>query len=258
MGDDVRHEIDGPIGTLTIDRPDQLNALSTSVDDDLLDVLRTFEERSVRVAVLRTEGDKAFVAGADLKEIQAMSDKEFQTAKKKTRLTNDAIAESPVLVIAAVDGLAYGGGFELALAADLIVAEKGATFALPECKLGLLPSGGGTQRLTRIVGPNVVTELLITGDPIDADRAYQLGIANHVVEDGEAAAVAHDLAETVSERAPLAIEAAKSVVNEGLEASLHTALTLEQESAFTLYNTEDAHEGIEAFMEKREPQFSRR
>jgi enoyl-CoA hydratase len=198
------------------------------------------------------------VAGADLKEIKEMSDREFQTAKKKTRTTNDAIAESSVIVIAAVDGLAYGGGFELALASDLIVAEKGATFALPECKLGLLPSGGGTQRLSRIVGPNVAKELLVTGDSFDADRAYQLGIANRLVDDGEADSEARDLAETMCERAPLAVEAAKSVVNEGLEASLDTALALEQEVAFTLYNTEDTDEGIKAFLEKREPQFSGR
>jgi len=246
MGDDVHREIDGPIGTVTIDRPDQLNALSTDVDDDLLDALRTFEDRDVRVAVLQTTADRAFVAGADLNEIHEMSDAEFQTSKKSTRATNDAIAESPVIVIAAVDGLAYGGGFELALASDLIVAEKGATFGLPECKLGLLPSGGGTQRLSRIVGPNVAKELLTTGDPIDAERAYQLGIANHLVDDGKADAKARDLAATMCERAPLAVEAAKSVVNEGLEASLDTALALEQETAFTLYNTEDTREGIEA------------
>jgi enoyl-CoA hydratase len=258
MGDDVLTEIDGPVGTVTIDRPDQLNALSTEVHDDLQDAIGTFEEENVRVVIVRTTGDDAFVAGADLKEIHGMSDREFQAYQKSGRMTYDAMVDSPAMFVAAVDGLAYGGGFELALAADVIVAEEGAEFALPECKLGLVPGGGGTQRLPRIVGSNVAKELLATGEPIDAERAYQLGLANRLVDDRTADETARDLAETLCEPAPLAVEASKTAVDEGLEASLDTALTLEQELTFTLYNTEDTREGIEAFVEKRDPEFSGR
>lgn len=257
MGQDVSHEIDGLIGTVTINRPDQLNALNSEVVAGLLDSVRSFESAEVTVGILRTAGNRAFVAGADLKEIYGMTDREFVAYQKRGREINDAIAESPVLFIAAVDGLAYGGGFELALAADLMVAETDATFALPECKLGLIPGGGGTQRLPRMVGSNVAKELLTTGEPIDADRAYQLGLINRLVENGAADEVARDLAETICQRAPFAVEAAKEAVREGLNSSLSTGLTLEQEMTFTLYNTADTQEGIEAFVEKREPEFAR-
>lgn len=256
MSPAVSYESDGPIGTITIDRPDQLNALSSEVNDTLLEAVQAFEEGDVRIAVLRTEGDRAFIAGADLKEIHGMTDHEFQRYQKNARETNDAIVESQVMVISAVDGLAYGGGFELALATDLIVAEEGAEFALPECKLGLVPGGGATQRLPRIAGPNVAKEMIATGDPINPERAYQLGVVNQLVGDGEAGAVARGIAGTMCERAPLAVEAAKNVVDEGLEASLDTGLTLEQEVTFTLYNTRDTEEGITAFVEKRNPDFT--
>jgi enoyl-CoA hydratase len=250
----VTTEIDGDIGTVTIDRPDQLNALNAQINDDLRAAFDELEGET-NVVILRTEGDRAFVAGADLKEIAELSNQEFIAFQRNGRKTNDAIAAHDGQVIAAVDGLAYGGGFELALAADMIVADESATFAVPEIKLGLLPGGGATQRLPRVVGTNKAKEMLTTGEPIAAAKAKSLGLVNRLVEDGKADATARELAETIASRAPIAVREAKRVVDQGIEAPLATALSYEQEVTFQLFDSEDTSEGIAAFLEDREPEF---
>jgi enoyl-CoA hydratase len=255
--DHVFTQIDGDIGTVTIDRPEQLNALNTKINDDLRAAFAELEGET-NVVILRTEGDRAFVAGADLEEIADLTNQEFMQFQKNGRATNDAIAAHDAQVIAAVDGLAYGGGFELALAADMIVAETGAKFAVPEIKLGLLPGGGATQRLSRIVGTNKAKEMLVTGQPISAEEAEILGLVNRLVEDAAAETEARDLAETIVSRAPIAVREAKRVVDQGIEAPLPTALSYEQEVTYQLFDSRDAKEGIEAFIDDREPEFEGR
>ncbi|WP_058568047.1 enoyl-CoA hydratase/isomerase family protein [Haloferax marisrubri] len=252
----VKVETDDDIGTIRIDRPDQLNALNTNVVDELYDAFAHLEEAGVVVVLLRTTGDRAFVAGADLKEITEFSNREFLEFQKNSRETNDYIAEHPAQVIAVVDGLAYGGGFELALAADMIVSEESATFAVPEVKLGLIPGGGATQRLPRIIGTNKAKELLATGETISADEAKSLGLVNRLAEDGSGLDAARGLAETIADRPPLAVQEVKRVVDGGVESSLETGLSYEQEVTYQLFDSDDVTEGIQAFLEDRDPEFT--
>lgn len=254
MAAHVTVEREEDLAVVTIDRPDKLNALSTEIETSLREAFERVEDATV--VILRTEGDRAFIAGADLGEIHGMSNREFQTYQRNGRRTNDYIATHPAFVIAAVDGLAYGGGCEKALVADAIVADESAEFATPEVKLGLVPGGGATQRLPRRIGPNRAKEMLATGEPIGADEAKMLGLVNRVVPNGDVDDAARELAATICDNASLAVRAAKRVVNEGADASLETALALEQEVTFTLYDTDDTTEGIEAFVEKREPEFT--
>jgi enoyl-CoA hydratase len=254
MAAHVTVEREEDLAVVTIDRPDKLNALSTEIETSLREAFERVEDATV--VILRTEGDQAFIAGADLGEIHGMSNSEFQAYQRNGRRTNDYIATHPAFVVAAVDGLAYGGGCEKALVADAIVAAESAEFATPEVKLGLVPGGGATQRLPRRIGPNRAKEMLATGEPIDADEAKMLGLVNRIVPNGDVDDAARELAATICDNAPLAARAAKRVVNEGADASLETALTLEQEVTFTLYDTDDTTEGIEAFVEKREPEFT--
>lgn len=256
MADFVHHAIDGDRATVTIDRDERLNALGTPVLTGLAEAFDALEAAGVRVATIETKGDRAFVAGADVKEFDAMADRqEFVEYLHRQAEVNDQIAAHPAIVIAAVDGLAFGGGFELALACDLIVAEESATFGFPEVGLGLVPGGGGTQRLPRIVGPNKAKELVTTGTPIDAAEAKTLGIVNRLAEDGGAGAAAAELTGEILENAPLATRDAAELVDRGLDASLETALAYEREVVFKLFGTDDATEGLNAFVDKRDPKF---
>jgi enoyl-CoA hydratase len=257
MSEHVRTETDGRIGTVTIDRPEKLNALTSEMNTAIREAFENFDG-DVDAIVLRSAGDRAFVAGADIGEIHDRTAAEFEAFQKNGRETNDTIAGHSAIVIAAVTGIAFGGGFELALAADMVVAGEGASFAAPEVKLGLVPGGGATQRLPRVVGPNRAKELLTTGESISAAEARDVGLVNRVVPEGEVDEEAQSLAGSVTENAPLAVKRAKRLVDEGLEMSLDAALSYEQEVTFTLYGTEDASEGIESFVEEREAEFSGR
>lgn len=252
----VDYAIDGDRGTVTIDREERLNALGTGVLLGIQEALDAFEDADVRVAVLRTAGDRAFVAGADVKEFAGMETRdEFVEYLQLQAAINDAVEAHSAIVIAAVDGLAFGGGFELALACDLIVAAESAMFGFPEVALGLVPGGGGTQRLPRIVGRNKAKELVTTGTPVGAEAAAQLGIVNRLASDGAIEDEVAALADEITENAPLAVRDAAQLVDRGLDASLQTALAYEREVVFKLFSSADAREGIEAFVEKREPTF---
>lgn len=252
----VNHEIDGEVGTVTIDRADKLNALNTDVLQDLEAAFETLEDE-VRGVILRTVGDRAFVAGADLTEFDEMADQtDFLEFIRLQNRVNDYIEAHPALIVSAVDSLAYGGGFELVLATDLIIADVDAEFGLPEVGRGFVPGGGGTQRLPRTVGPNKAKEMLTTGNPISADEGRELGLVNGVVEDGDVEGAARDLIAEAMKNAPLAVEEAARLVDEGMDASLDTAMGYEQAVTAYLYTTEDVTEGLTAFKEKREPEFS--
>lgn len=254
----VTHDIDGDVATVTIDRPDKLNALNADV---LRELEAAFEavEGEARGVLLRTAGDRAFVAGADIKLFDELSSQtEFMEFIRLQNRVNDYVQAHPAVVVSVVDNLAYGGGLELVLATDLVVADAEAKFGLPEVNLGFVPGGGGTQRLPRIVGPNKAKEMIVTGEPITAEEGRELGLVNRVVDDGDVEGAARDLVEKAMSKAPLAVEEALRLVDEGMDASLDTALQYEQAVTAYLYTTEDNAEGLRAFNEGRDPEFTGR
>lgn len=244
----------GRIGKIQLDNPEKLNAITPEMKSELREALHEFDGDTVAI-VLESAGDRAFCSGADLDYVADLEYHDFVEFQKDSRRTFDMIDEHSAIVIAAVDGLAYGGGFEFALASDLIVSTEDTSFAVPEIDLGLIAGGGGTQRLLRKIGPNRALEMIVTGEPMDANEAYKLGLVNRVIEPSkDATAVATDLASIIAEKPPLAVKAGKQLISEGRQMSLGAALSLEQEISFTLYNTEDCQEAIQAFVEDREPE----
>lgn len=251
-------DIDGPKAILTFTREERLNALDAQTFRDLREALdQIHADRSIRVLIMTGRG-RAFVAGADITGYIDISVEQYVDFQRLGRTVYDRLERLRQPVIAAVNGYALGGGFELVLAADLVVAADTATMGLPEAKLGLLPGGGGTQRLPRLVGANKAKELLMTADFITADEAHRLGIVNRVVPADKLMDEAHALADRILKRAPLAVEMAKQIVADGLDAPLPTAISLETGMTATLYATDDAREGIAAFVEKRPPVFTGR
>jgi enoyl-CoA hydratase len=250
-------ERDG-IAWITLNRPDKLNALNREVFERLGAALADLEaSESAAVGVLHGAG-RAFAAGADIDDYVDISVENYRAFMDVGRAPTDLIARLTKPVIAAVQGFALGGGFELVLACDLVVAAENARFGLPEPKLGLVPGGGGTQRLPRLVGRVRANEVLLTGRFVTAQEAYEWGIVNRVVAKDELLAVAGELAAAVVANAPEALSVIKQLTREGLEQSLANALTLEQDMTARLITTDDAREGIAAFIEKRAPHFSGR
>ena len=262
MADTVlRTTEDEAVAVLTFHRPKKLNALNTRTLLEFANELDAIEhDDDIRVVILRGAGDRAFVAGADIAEYadEASGAAAFETFQRRGRAINDRLASFPKPVIAAVNGYALGGGFELALCCDLIVASETARFGLPEGLLGLSPGGGGTQRLLRTVGPFVASEVLLGARRLSAQRAYQLGLVAEVVPPDELQATARTYAGYALGVAPLAAREMKTLLRAGAEASLPTALSLEQEVLLRLFQTEDGREGIRAFVEKRPPRFKGR
>ncbi|MHB8585777.1 MAG: 3-hydroxyacyl-CoA dehydrogenase/enoyl-CoA hydratase family protein [Thermoplasmatota archaeon] len=247
----VRLEVDQGIAVLTIDRPDVLNALDEQVLADLdRAVARCNDDAAIRVLILTGEG-KAFVAGADIK---AMATKTAVQARVFTEMGQTVfrrLAEGPKPVIAAVNGFAFGGGFELALACDLILASEKASFALPEVTLGIIPGFGGTQRLTRLVGPQTAKWLIFANERVDAAAAERLGIALRVVPHAELLPTAKALASKIATGAPLGITFAKRAANRALDQDLAGGLAYEADLATLAFATADQKEGMRAFIEKR-------
>lgn len=241
---------------LTFTREERLNALDSQTFRDLIAAADELEaDDSVDIVIITGRG-KGFVAGADINEYIDIAVLDYVNFQRLGRRMYDRYEAFPKPVIAAVNGFALGGGFELVLIADIVVASERAKFGLPESKLGLLPGGGGTQRLTRLLGRNKAKELIMTGDFITAEEARDLGVVNRVVPADDLMRETHALADRILERAPLAVRMAKQLVNDGLNASLPTAITQEMGMTATLYDTNDAKEGIRAFLEKRSPEFS--
>ena len=243
------------VALVTFSGEKKLNAFGWGTWEQLGDVMRRLErDASIRVGILTGRG-RAFAAGADIDLYVDASPERFALFQQLVRRVTAQIVECPKPVIAAVNGYALGGGFELVLACDLVVASTGARFGLPEGKLGLVPGGGGTQRLPRAVGPAVARDLLMTGRMIDAEEALRLGLANRVVESGRLIDAAAELADEIQGLSPLALRAAKRLVDRGLQVSLDRGLDLEHEELIGLFKTRDAKEGIAAFKDKRPPRF---
>lgn len=245
-------EVEG-VRTLRIDRPDKLGALSSSLvaalGEQFVDA-----ERSARALVLTGTG-RGFVAGADIDEYAHADSTAFSAYQRRSRAVFDTLDGLAIPTIAAVNGFALGGGFELALCCDILLAAESARFALPEVRLGLIPGGGGTQRLTRAVGPRVAADLMMTGRQISAEEAWHRGLASEVVPDNELAARARIRAERLAGNAPRALHEIKRLVRLATETPLSVGLSAEQDALDVVFATDDAREGISAFVEKRPPRF---
>jgi enoyl-CoA hydratase/carnithine racemase len=199
---------------------------------------------------------KGFVAGADIGEYADATPAAFDEYQRLSRTTFSALAGLPQFTVAAVNGYALGGGMELALCCDMIIASERARFGLPEVKLGLIPGGGGTQRLARVAGTRFAKEAVVTGRFHDAVEMAARGVVSRVVPPDELMTVALETAATIAGNAPLAVQAAKRIVDRGVEVPLEVGLSLEQETLSALFRTHDGAEGIAAFVEKRNPAFT--
>lgn len=238
---------------LRLCRPEVRNALSVEVRQALVDHLMALAADDEVRCVILAGGDKFFAAGADIKEMVDLG--AIDMLRRAVHRLWDSIAAFPKPVIAAVRGYALGGGCELAMHADVIVAGKGAKFGQPEVKLGILPGGGGTQRFVRAAGKFRAMRYLLTGDLIDASTALSMGLVSEVVPDAEVEAQSIELAEKIASLPPLAITQIKDVVLTGMDLPLQSALAVERKSLQLLFATDDKSEGMRAFLEKRTPEF---
>jgi enoyl-CoA hydratase len=252
-------EVAGGIATVTLNRPDAMNALSAQLKDDLMTAFgqELPADDAVRAVVISGAGGKAFCAGADIKERSGsdLRPAEFVANQRRTHALFRAIERFPRPVIAAINGFALGGGTELALACDLRIAAESASLGLTEVNLGVIPAGGGTQRLARLVGSARAKELVFTAERIGAARALEIGLVNRVVPDAALAGEAAGLARTIAAKPPLAVRFAKEVIDRGLQTDLESGLEHELYAASILFDTEDRREGMRAFVEKRRPDF---
>lgn len=252
-------ELHPGVRQLQFNRPDKLNALSTELMaafDEALDDAAA--DAGVRVLVLRGAGGRAFVAGADIAEYQGDKRAEFIAYQMNSRRVFDKLEALPKPVICAIDGFALGGGFEIGLCCDILVVSESAQLGLPEGRLGLSPGGGGTQRLIRAVGKYAASDLMLAGWRMDGKRAYELGIAAECVPADALSDAVLKRARACLKIAPLAQAEMKRLMREGYDAPSESAKSYEQEVLFRLYSTEDGQEGIDAFLEKRDPDFKGR
>jgi enoyl-CoA hydratase len=245
----------GGVAVITINRPEKRNALNIQTRAEgaaALDELR--DDESVRVVVITGAGDKAFIAGADISEFAgrtAVTQREVMLG----RSLFTAIDTFPKPVIAMVNGYCLGGGCELAMACDLRIASDRASFGQPEINLGIIPGGGGTQRLTRLVGEGKAMELILTGDIIDARAAHEIGLVNMVVPASDLEAKTMELANRIAEKSPVALRMAKESVKAASRSNLDEGLRREIDLFAITFSSEDKDEGVSAFLEKRKPQF---
>ena len=241
------------VALIRINRPEARNALNMEVRRLLAKhMAEVADEAAVRCIVL-TGNEKAFAAGADIKEMANAG--AIEMLQRGSLKLWSAIAACPKPVIAAVNGYALGGGCELAMTCDIIIAGESAKFGQPEVKIGIIPGGGGTQRLIRAVGKYKAMRYVLTGDIFGAQEAYQMGLVSELVPDAEVEKRALDMAKQIAELPPLAIEQAKEAILRGMDAPLETALALEAKAILLLFASEDQKEGMAAFIEKRRPAF---
>lgn len=242
--------------TLTLNRADKRNAMNRGVLEAMLSALDDVAvRRDVRAVIITGAGDKAFSAGADLKERAGMTPEETRAFLMRIRRVMDFVERLPMPTIAAINGVAFGGGCELALACDIRVMADGGEIGLTECALGIIPGAGGTQRLPRLVGPSRAKELIFTARRLKAEEALRVGLVDHHVGAGEALQKAKELADEIRRCAPLAVQAAKAAIDGGLTAGISEGMLLEQRSYEVTLYTEDRLEALKAFGEKRPPVF---
>ena len=250
-------QADGVV-TVTVNRPDKLNALNATVLRELTSAFVSLSESAppTRCAILTGAGEKAFVAGADIAEMSSMNAGQAKAFSDSGHRLGLVIESAPFPVIAAVNGFALGGGCELALCCDFIYASDKARFGQPEVNLGLMPGFGGTQRLARRVGLARAREMVYRGDPVNAEQALAMGLVNQVIPHGELLETVRGVAQKIASKAPIAIAYSKRVMARGFDADLGVANELEATAFSALFDTQDMREGTRAFVEKRPAKFT--
>ena len=257
--ENLLYEVAGTTAIITVNRPKALNALNVKTLDELLEAIRAAaQDTAVRGLILTGGGDRAFIAGADIVEMSNMHPMAAKNFADKGHHVGEALETIPKVVIAAVNGFALGGGCEMALACDLIVASSKAKFGQPEVNLGVIPGFGGSQRLPRRIGVGAAGKMIYTGDMVDATEALRIGLADELVAPEELLPRAKALLEKIATKGPVAIGAAKELMRRGANMNLGDALSLESQHFSWLFSTDDQKEGMAAFMEKRTANFKGR
>jgi len=252
----IQLEVRDAIGFVTLSRPKALNALNSQLLNELAAVLGELRDIDIHALVITGAGDRAFAAGADIAEMAAFSAQEAEAFSAGGQAVFDMLETFPVPTIAAVNGFALGGGCELAMACDLVLASPSAVFGQPEVKLGVIPGFGGTQRLARRVGRQRALELMLTGRNVPAEEAVQIGLALEIVEDGDVVGAAHALADRIARNGPSALRWVKQVVHETEGRDANAAMASERAHFALCFSTADQKEGMAAFLEKRRAAFT--
>ena len=247
-------ETRGRVGLITLNRPQAMNALNNLLMRELMDALADFDKDENIGAMVITGNEKAFAAGADIKEMADKTIHQMMDSDHIAVFGRIRTIQKPV--IAAVSGWALGGGCEVALSCDMIIASDSAKFGLPEINLGVIPGAGGTQRLVRAVGKAIAMEMILNDRKINAQEAWQYGLVNRVVPVSDYLNEAMKLADEIAGRAPLAIRAAKKMINQSYERFLTDGLAEEKQVFYNLFSSEDQKEGMNAFVEKRKPNWT--
>ena len=247
----ITYEVEGQIGIITINRPKALNALNSTVLEELDKTLDAVDLQTVRCLILTGAGEKSFVAGADIGEMSTLTKAEGEAFGKKGNDVFRKLETFPIPVIAAVNGFALGGGCEISMSCDIRICSENAVFGQPEVGLGITPGFGGTQRLARIVGTGKAKEMIYGARNIKAEEAYRIGLVNNVYPMEELMPAAKKLAATIARNAPIAVRNCKRAINEGLQVDMDQAVVIEEKLFGNCFETYDQKEGMAAFLEKR-------
>lgn len=247
----ITYEVEGQIGIITINRPKALNALNSTVLEELDKTLDAVDLQTVRCLILTGAGEKSFVAGADIGEMSTLTKAEGESFGKKGNDVFRKLETFPIPVIAAVNGFALGGGCEISMSCDIRICSENAVFGQPEVGLGITPGFGGTQRLARIVGTGKAKEMIYGARNIKAEEAYRIGLVNNVYPLEELMPAAKKLAATIARNAPIAVRNCKRAINEGLQVDMDQAVVIEEKLFGNCFETYDQKEGMAAFLEKR-------
>ncbi len=247
---------EGKIAIIQLNRPKVLNALSSKLMAELVNALELLDRDETVNVIILTGGEKIFAAGADLQEMSQYTPADLVLGQPFEHW--DRIKKVAKPIIAAVSGYCLGGGNELAMNCDIIIASETATFGQPEVNVGIMPGAGGTQRLTRVVGKQKAMEMILTGRPISAEEAYRVGLVNHVVPVERLMEEAKKIANEIASKPPISVRAAKEAILRTEDMPLDVGLDFERKAFYTLFATEDGKEGMKAFLEKRKPNFKGR
>ena len=247
----ITYEVEGQVGVITINRPKALNALNSTVLEELDAVLDGVDINEVRCLILTGAGEKSFVAGADIGEMSTLTKAEGEAFGKKGNDVFRKLETLPIPVIAAVNGFALGGGCEISMSCDIRICSDNAVFGQPEVGLGITPGFGGTQRLARLVGPGMAKQMIYTARNIKADEALRIGLVNAVYTQEELMPAAKKMAAGIAKNAPIAVRNCKKAINEGLEVNMDEAIVIEEKLFGDCFESYDQQEGMKAFLEKR-------